>query len=287
MEQFRFEGIRVAYMRRGESGPPVVLLHQAGGSHLIWMPQITALARKYRVHALDLPGYGASDKPAGGYGLELYVNTVRQFLRWNELTDVALVGNCVGAATSLTLARRYPAMVRAVVAINPLTESTAMQGEQGLPARLTRGMPALGVRAVQRVHTPKWLARSAMRYWFSSRRAFRESPYVGALSAGFPVRALTGLVRDLDSFAALDEWPDRAALPPVCTIWGTRNRVLSAAAGRALNEKLRPERAEWLDGCGHVPMLERHAEVTAIIDEFLTAHPVPAHPAGHGSDRES
>ncbi len=200
------------------------------------------------------------------------MNTVRQFLRWNELTEVGLAGNCVGAATSLTLARRYPGLVRAVVAVNPLTESTAMHGDQRLPARLARGMPVLGVRAVQRLHMPKWLALSAMRYWFSSRRAFRESPYVGPLSAGFPVRALTGLVRDLDSFAALDDWPDRAALPPVCTIWGTGNRVLSATAGRALNEKLRPERAEWLDGCGHVPMLERQSEVTAIIDEFLTAH---------------
>ncbi|MTE11864.1 alpha/beta fold hydrolase [Nocardia aurantiaca] len=272
MEDFTFDGTRIAYVRQGESGPPVLMLHSAGSSHLIWTPQIAALSREYRVYAVDLPGYGASARPADGYTLERYSELIRAFIEQHGLSGVGLVGNCVGSAISLTLARRHPELIRAVVAINPLTESTAMRGDWGQAARVARALPDSTARALSDWHTPRWVARRTARAWFTTRRAYRECPYVAPLSSGFPARALIYLVRDLSSFAALDDWPDHADLPPICVIWGNQNRVLSAAAGRAVNAMLRPDRAEYLDGCGHVPMLERAADVTAIIGEFLAAH---------------
>ncbi|MFB8008482.1 alpha/beta fold hydrolase [Nocardia sp. NPDC056000] len=287
MEDFTFDGIRIAYLKRGDSGPPVVLLHNAGSSHLIWTAQTTALARNHRVYALDLPGYGSSDQPADGFTLARYAELVHAFLLHHELTDVRLIGNCLGSAISLTLARTHPGLVHAVVAINPLTESTAMRGDLGAAARLTRALPDSGARALFGWHTPKWFARTTIRTWFSSGRAYRECPYVQPLSDGFPARALVGLVRDLGSFAALDSWPDRDSMPPVCTIWGVENRILSAAAGRTLNEQLRPDRAEWLDRCGHVPMLERAPEVTAIITGFLESTSSDTHRSARTRRRAS
>ncbi|GAB0104618.1 alpha/beta hydrolase [Nocardia sp. JMUB6875] len=273
MEQFTFDGTRLAFVRQGETGPPVVMLHSAGSSHLIWTPLMAALSRDYRCYAVDLPGYGESDRPAEGYTLERYTELICAFLMQHGLTDAGLVGNCVGSAISLTLARRYPELFRAVVAINPLTESTAMQGDWRRAARVVRAAPDGTVRALSGWHTPRWFARGTARSWFTTRRAYRESPYVAPLAAtGFPARALVQLVRDLSAFAALDDWPDRDEMPPLCVIWGNQNRVLSAAAGRIVNEKLRPDRVEYLDGCGHVPMLERSAAVTEIVTDFLAAH---------------
>ncbi|MFI1915745.1 alpha/beta fold hydrolase [Nocardia sp. NPDC020380] len=269
MEDFEYDGIRIAYVQRGESGPPVVMLHHAGASHLVWMPQIQALAEEYRVFALDLPGYGVSSAPADDYTLERYTELIHQFLVHHELTGVSLVGNCLGSAITLNLTRRYPDLIRAAVVMNPLTESTVLHGRLGRAARLDLAVPGGVIRAFDRWHTPYWLARGTVRYWFTSRRAFRQCPYTTALSAGYPARALLRMIRDLPSFAALDDWPDRAQLPPICTVWGNRNRVLSAPAGRTLNARLHPDRAEFLDDCGHVPMLEQSARVTAILTEFL------------------
>ncbi|WP_405487304.1 alpha/beta fold hydrolase [Nocardia sp. NBC_00511] len=273
MEEFTFDGTTMAFVRQGDCGPPVLMIHSAGSSHLIWTAQLAALAADHRVYAVDLPGYGASDRPQSGYTLERYTALIDAFVREQSLEGAALVGNCVGSAISLTLARRHPGRFRAVVAVNPLTESTAMHGDWRQAARVTRGVSDRTAHALSRWHTPRWFARRTARSWFFSGRAYRECPYIAPLSAGFPARALIYLVRDLTAFAALDDWPDRAALPPLCVIWGNQNQVLSAVAGHTLNvTALHPDRAEYLDGCGHVPMLERSAAVTAIVTEFLAAH---------------
>ncbi|MFE3445876.1 alpha/beta fold hydrolase [Nocardia sp. NPDC059180] len=278
MQRFEFEDTHVAYLEHG-SGPAVVFLHNAGSSHVIWRSQIEALARSRRVYALDLFGYGESGRPDDGYSLDRYADMIELFLADRGIASAAFIGNCLGSAISLTVARRAPERVDAVVACNPLTESTALAGDLGPLARLARHTPSIGVRAVSAVSMPHWSVGAIVRFWFSDGKAFAAARSTVDDIAGWPARALLGLVKDLKAYAALDEWSDddRAALPPVCTIWGEGNRVLSAGAGRALNQKLRPARAEFLARCGHVPMLENSREVTAIITEFLDEHvPVAA-----------
>ncbi|MBF6089930.1 alpha/beta fold hydrolase [Nocardia cyriacigeorgica] len=285
MQRFQFETTDVAYLERG-SGPAVVLLHNAGSSHVIWRAQIEALARERHVYALDLFGYGESGRPADGYTLDRYADMIEQFLADRGIASAAFVGNCLGSAISLTVARRSPHLVDAVVACNPLTESTALAGDLGLPARLARHTPAIGVTAVRALTMPRWAVAATVRLWFSDRQRFTAERAAVDAIATWPPRALLGLVKDLKSYAALEKWSeaDLAARPPVCTIWGRDNRVLSAEAGLVLNRQLRPARAEFLDRCGHVPMLERPDEVTSIVREFLDEH-VPVNVSMQGQER--
>src|SRR5256885_1597338 len=94
---FRYQGRAVVYERSGD-GPPLVLLHNAGTQRHIWDDQVTALRREHQVFALDLPGYGDSEPPADGYRLADYVGMLDAFRTEHHLTDVVLVGNCLGAA---------------------------------------------------------------------------------------------------------------------------------------------------------------------------------------------
>jgi pimeloyl-ACP methyl ester carboxylesterase len=273
METFDFRGLPIAYVRSGR-GKPVVFLHNGGASHAIWRPVVAELSTRHEAFALDLLGYGASAKPADGYTLETYTDMLGEFLDALELETVALVGNCMGSAIAASFARQHPRRVRALVLVNPLTEATFAQGYLGA---VTRG-PVRGIsRVLVGKRLPRWMARQVLRFQLGPVATFRTLAHGEELCDCYgnegQMRSLLAVVDDLDSYAALDAFVPDDAFPPICTIWGDANRVLSPRAGRRLNETLRPAREEWLAGCGHLPMLEQPEAVASTIASFLEARP--------------
>ena len=279
METFDFHGHRIAYVRTG-AGPPVVLLHNGGMSHSIWRRQIEQLAASHEVFALDLPGYGASAEPSQGYRLADYVNCLSGFVDEHELGPVTLVGNCMGSAMSLAFTARRPRDVAALVLVNPLTEATFAAGRLGMLYRLNRRAPTLShpvLRLVSRARLPRWAVTQTM--WLQLGRCGRatgvqrDAELRACYARPQPLRSLTGALHELSGYGALDQLVPTTDFPPLCTIWGRQNLVLSAAVGHRLNARLRPRREEWLDECGHLPMVEQPEEVTRILQEFLAECP--------------
>ncbi|MCW4351728.1 alpha/beta hydrolase [Hoyosella sp. YIM 151337] len=276
MQRFDFKGDEVAFVRAG-AGDPIVFLHNGGTSHAIWRFQIAQLARDHEVFALDLPGYGASARPRDGYTLDTYTDLVEAFVDHQELPPITLVGNCMGSAIALNFACRRSADVRCLVLINPLTEATLMRSTiTGALYWLDRKLPLAGRLAGRVPKLPRWLPAlmTPMLVGTSGRRerTHRNADLHAALRSEGEMRSLTGLLADIPRYRDLDALQpkqDIPGFPRVCTIWGEQNRVLSADAGRVLNESLRPERAEWLEQCGHLPMLEEPHRVTDIITSFV------------------
>lgn len=266
----------IAYQRSGQ-GTPIVLLHNGGTSHAIWRDVTPRLVDAgHEVFALDLAGFGASTRPAHGISLAQHVDIVASFVDAHRLGPIALVGNCMGAAIALTFARRRPRHVTALVLVNPLTEATFAAGGMGTTLGLRRRLPTLSqpiVAALARAPVPHAVRTYATRMQLGRRGRARPLEATDELCACYDtpgqVRSLVGVLDDLGSYAAIDRFTPPAHFPPITTIWGLDNRVLSPAAGRRLAQTLRPVREEWLDGCGHLPMLETPERVATVIAEAL------------------
>ncbi|CAG9466943.1 unnamed protein product [Pedinophyceae sp. YPF-701] len=137
--------VRVHYVAHGPvDAPPLVLVHGFGSSAYHWRYNIPELAREYRVYALDLVGFGWSDKPLGDfrYGAETWAEQLRAFI--SDVVDPTgarppvLVGNSLGGFACLHLARTVPAAVRGLVLINSVGHYSTRE-EDLAKARTARG----------------------------------------------------------------------------------------------------------------------------------------------------
>lgn len=99
----------------GGSGDPLVLLSGWPQSWYAWRKLLPALARRYAVAAIDLPGLGDSDKPASGYDTATVARRVRAGIRTLGFERIVLVTHDIGTWVSFPYAHEYAGAVRKLV----------------------------------------------------------------------------------------------------------------------------------------------------------------------------
>ena len=103
----RSNGLNIFYEVAGE-GPPLVLLHANPFDHTMWLYQIAHFSRRYRVVAIDLRGYGRSDKPEQPFTFSDMANDVVAVVRDLGFDRIALAGVSIGATLALSIALDHP-----------------------------------------------------------------------------------------------------------------------------------------------------------------------------------
>jgi pimeloyl-ACP methyl ester carboxylesterase len=115
-------GVAVAYTDIPGPGPAVVLIHGWSCDRSFWRLQVPALAEKHRVLLLDLPGFGASGKPAVAYTPELFTAAVLAVLDAARVERAALVGHSMGFIVAREAARRHPGRVLGLASVDGVLE---------------------------------------------------------------------------------------------------------------------------------------------------------------------
>ncbi len=102
-------------------GMPVLFLHGWLGSWRYWMSTMEAISDKHRTYALDLWGFGDSDKTKQRYDLSDYVALVDKFLENRGLDDTPLtiIGHALGAVVALEYGQQHPERVKKIMAVCP------------------------------------------------------------------------------------------------------------------------------------------------------------------------
>lgn len=115
-----FDGVPVVFERTGSGTPAVVLIHGWSCNRSYWQQQTAALAERFTVVSLDLPGHGESGSDREIWSMESYGRDVAAVVQELKLDNVILVGHSMGGPISLVAARLLPEQVLGVAAVDSL-----------------------------------------------------------------------------------------------------------------------------------------------------------------------
>jgi pimeloyl-ACP methyl ester carboxylesterase len=290
-------GIRLHIAEAG-SGPLVLLLHGFPEFWWAWRRQLTALADAgYRAVAVDLRGYGDSDKPPRGYDGWTLAGDVAGLIKALGQTKAHLVGHAWGGMIAWTVAALHPRLVRSVSALaapHPLALRRASRrtvfrrgDSQGraitqvlraqLPIMPERDLVADDAAAVERLLRrwggPRWTVSAGFAEVASADRAAMRVPGVAHSSLEYFRWALRSQLRgDGRHFAA--ELDRRLAMPSL-QLHGSVDPYLLESTALASREWLSPRPVyHSLAGVGHFPHHEAPDTVNELLIEFLDRLPV-------------
>jgi len=245
----------------------VLLIHGWVSSLRMWADTQDRLAAAgYRATALDLPGFGASDRPAfDWYSLDRYTQLLQAFVQRFNLQQPAVVGHSLGATLTLSLAATVP--VRAVVACAPIVNG-GLYGHRFLAATPTRRLvrrwqahPLFGLLGEMSPVSMPGLART------DAQRRNQED--LGRTT----YTAATGSLRTLIDLRLEERL--RTIIAPTLILVGTRDLTVRPGQGRLAARLIPGARlVEWR-GVGHGLLDDRPQQFHALLLEHLS-HTVPA-----------
>ena len=245
---------------------PLVLIHGLGATKASWLTIVPELAERYRVIAIDLPGYGASSKPLGSYSAKWFAKHVVGLLDTLGIERAFLAGNSMGGRITMETAMSHPDRVESIACLCPAAAFTHRPAL--IVARLLR--PELSMLAGR---LPRRRIKEGLVQLFADSSCLDDSWYEAAIDDFLDVwkspRARIAFARSLRNIY-LDEpegekgfWTRLAGMEtPALYIYGKRDVLITHHFSRKIRAALPDATVKvWAD-CGHVPQIE-HPDRTA------------------------
>jgi pimeloyl-ACP methyl ester carboxylesterase len=253
----------------GEKGTPVILIHGLGGSIENWVNNIEALARRHRVYALDLKGFGRTDKTPLLRDLDELIQFIYDFMTVIHIEKASLIGNSLGGGLALFFALKYPDKVDKLVLADP-----AGMGREVIGLFKIISIPFVG----------ELLSKSCRR---SVRSLWKKIVYDPALVTDELVeynlavmeganKALLATARAGINFRGQRENQRRRALEnigelkaPTLIFWGKQDKIIPVAHAQAAIKMIPNSELHIFEKCGHTPQFECSEEFNRLVLEFL------------------
>lgn len=267
------------------SGPPVVLVHGLGGSHLNWDLMAPLLTGHARVWAIDLPGFGRSEPGGRTASVSANAAVLQRFLTEVVGEPAILVGNSMGGMLSILAAGERPDAVTGLVLLDPAVPgprraldplvalmfaiyAVPLLGERFLRIRRTRTTELARVREMLKLCgvdpgsvPPEVIDRSVTLLQERKDVEGMDRAFLGA--ARSLLRVLVDPRRYRKAMASIQV--------PVLLVHGDRDRLVPVAAARDIARRHPAWRYIELAGVGHVPQLQVPDRVAKDVLAWLEA----------------
>ena len=272
----RAGGLSSFYVEAGLRGaPPVVLLHGLGATSASFLTTLWDLSRDHHVIAVDLPGFGETDKPVRRLPPAFFATWLEAFLDAVGIERACLVGNSMGGRVALELALRAPERVHRLALLAPSMAWRRYRAAAGLVQWLRPELAALPLPV---------LHRSVLRFIHSLFARPGRAPSGALLAAADEfVRVFTTARGRVAFFHAAREiylesphgrhgfWDRLPGLrPPSLFLFGDKDWLVPRAFMRHVQRAVPSAVCETLHDCGHIPHFELPDRTNARIRAFFS-----------------
>lgn len=263
--------VRLAVHETG-SGEPIILLHGLGASSYSWHKITPELAKTNRVIAIDLKGFGASDKPLDQrYSIFDQAQLIEEYIEENGLSGITLVGHSYGGGVALALALRQKDAGRRDIKRMVLIDSIAYRQPLPIFFQLLQ-TPVLGELGLSLIPPEVQIERAlAIAYYEDAKvKPTTVQHYADPLRTPGGRHALMETINNLDP-AQADKLSTRypELKTPALLLWCDHDKIVPLKYGKRLAGELPNARIEIIEDCGHIPHEEQPEETLAAIQRFL------------------
>jgi len=266
-------GYKHRYIDCGSGEMSLVMIHGMSSSIEIFEDVIPELSKHMRVLALDLLGFGQSDKPKNeNYSLEFYASLIKEFIEKTHQNapakQICVLGHSMGGKYVLTLALTHPDLVQKVVLSNS-------DGFIHVP-HVIRAVSFWGIRhLLHKMISRRKFVQNAMK------KVYHDPGYITQEHLELNLK----MARDKDIYRTvmllnrnykkldLKRMGYRARLSelrqPVLIIWGAEDQFLSTKSAHSANNEIPNSKLHILPNCGHAPMIEKSENFINLVTDFI------------------
>ncbi len=277
--RLRFESVQtrvgtISTLSAGE-GDPVVCIHGLGATKASFLSTVAALADSHRVIAIDLPGFGESDKPiSAAYDAPYFAGAVTALLDRLEIERAHLIGNSMGGRVSIEIGLREADRTGRIALLSP---ALAWLRDRRWRWLLAAPLPKLGlIQPAPRVITEP-IVRNLVPGGNDGWSAAGVDEFLRSFLTPRGRVAFYEAARNI----YLDEphgedglWTRLSAMEPACLfVWGRHDQLVPIGFRKHVERALPSARHLELD-CGHVPQMEAPEATHRAIRDFFAEAPL-------------
>jgi pimeloyl-ACP methyl ester carboxylesterase len=275
-------GIRLFYTAEG-AGPLVLLCHGFPEHSYSWRAQLGPLAAAgFRAVAIDLPGYGRSDKPDVTYDVRWLCDCLAGAIRALGARRAVLVGHDWGGLLVWPLARMHPELTAGVIGLNTPDFARPEEPPVELMRRSGSSRTAYIVAFQERGAAESWVESDLdgfLRLFFLGPATVRKEVFTDEVLEAYaePLRPAGAITPPLEYYRNIDRnWELLAAYEgvrieaPSLLICGAEDPVLRPGMADGMEERVPDLTKLVIDDCGHWTQQEQPQRTTEAMLEYLT-----------------
>lgn len=250
--KINIEEINLNYIIEGE-GKDIIILHGWGANINTVLPIVNILKDKFKVHALDLPGFGESMEPSQPIDSFKYADIVKQYMDKMEIEKVTLIGHSFGGKLSIILGSKYPDIVEKIVLVN----STGLIPKRG---------PKYYIK-VYSFKTLRFIYKKVF-FWLKNEEKI-EKFYKRFGSTDY--KDSSGVMRKILVIAVNENLLHLLGKikAPTLLIWGDKDTATPLYFGKTMEREIQDSGLVILEGTGHFSYLDDYGKFTIILRNFL------------------